>query len=149
MQQGGNRMSTPKESKHVKTEYPASDLTSRIIATAKRVHKELGPGFEEVIYQRALALELPAHDLDYDREVWIEVQYKGKRVGKKRVDFFVEDVLVEIKAKSEFEDVDVVQTLSYLKSSGKQIALLLNFGGRSLGVKRLIHSLMDDHPDHI
>ena len=55
--------------KHVKSEYPASEATSRIIAAAQQVHRELGPGFEEVIYQRALALEIPAHDLEFDRQV--------------------------------------------------------------------------------
>jgi GxxExxY protein len=128
----------------VKSEYPASDTTSRIIAAAQQVHKELGPGFMEVIYQRALALEFPAHELEFSREVWIDVHYRGKRVGRKRVDFLVDDVLVEIKAKSEIEDVDLVQTLSYLKSSGKQVALLINFGAKSLGIKRLIHSSQDD-----
>jgi GxxExxY protein len=133
-------MSQPKATNHVKPEFPASEVTSRIIATAQQVHRELGPGFEEVIYQRALVLELPAHGLDFDREVWIDVHYRGKRVGRKRVDFLIEDVLVEIKAKAEFENVDYIQTLSYLKSSGKHVALLINFGSRALGVKRLIHT---------
>ena len=133
-------MSHIEGSKHPKQEYPASETTSRIIAAAQQVHNDLGPGYEEVIYQRALALEIPAHDLEFAREVWIEVHYRGKRVGRKRVDFLVEDVLVEIKAKAALEDVDFVQTLSYLKASGKQVALLINFGGRSLGIKRLIHT---------
>ena len=133
-------MSSGKSTGHAKPEYPASEVTSRIIAASQRVHRELGPGFEEVIYQRALALELPAHDLDFDREVWIDVHYRGKRVGRKRVDFMIEDVLLEIKAKAEFEDTDFVQTLSYLKSSGRQVGLLINFGSRSLEVKRLIHT---------
>ena len=63
--------------KQVKSEYPASEVTSRIIAAAHHVHRELGPGFEEVIYQRALALELPTHDLEFGWEVWIDVHYKG------------------------------------------------------------------------
>jgi GxxExxY protein len=125
---------------YVRAEYPESEVTSCIIAAAQRVHRELGPGFEEIIYQRALALELPAHGLEFDREVWIDVYYRGRRVGRKRVDFLIEDVLVEIKAKSAIEDVDVIQTLSYLRSSGGQIGLLINFGNRSLGIKRLIHT---------
>jgi GxxExxY protein len=121
--------------------YPLSALTSKIIAAAQEVHRFLGPGFEEVIYQRALAKEFPAHGLAYDREVWIDVTYKGEKVGRKRVDFIVGDdsgdVMVEIKAKSALEPVDFVQALSYLKASGHKVGLLLNFGGKRLGIKRL------------
>jgi GxxExxY protein len=62
---------------YVKEEYPLSDVTARIIAAAKEVRRTLGPGFEEVFYQRALAIELPGHDLEFEREVWIDVYYKG------------------------------------------------------------------------
>ena len=130
-----------KTEKHVDERYHLSGLTSKIIAAAKEVHNTIGPGFEEKIYQRALALELPAQGLEYSREVWIDVIYKGEEVGKKRVDFIVDDpsgaVMVEIKAKSKLEDVDFVQALSYLKASGYQVGLLINFGGKSLQVKRL------------
>ncbi|TEU00151.1 MAG: GxxExxY protein [Anaerolineales bacterium] len=125
---------------YVKSEYPLSELTGRVIAAAQQVHRELGPGYEERIYQRALALELPAHGLDFSREVWIEVIYKGRKVGRKRVDFIVEEVMVELKAKAEIENVDVIQTLSYLKASGFQVGLLLNFGSKSLEIKRLINT---------
>jgi GxxExxY protein len=84
---------------YVKEEYPHSAITSRIIATAKEVHHVLGPGYQEVIYQRALVLELPTHGLEFEREVWMDVSYKGEKIGKKRVDFIIEDVMVEIKAK--------------------------------------------------
>ena len=126
---------------YVDERYPLSALTGRIIAAAQEVFNTIGPGFEEKIYQRALALELPAQGLEYSREVWIDVIYKGEEVGKKRVDFIVDDpsgaVMVEIKAKSKLEDVDFVQALSYLKASGYQVGLLINFGGKSLQVKRL------------
>ena len=69
---------------YVKGEYPLSDVTARIIAAATEVHRGLGPGFEEVIYQRALARELPAHNLEFSREVWMDVRYKGEKVGSKR-----------------------------------------------------------------
>jgi GxxExxY protein len=72
---------------YVKDEYPLSDVTARIIAAAKEVRCTLGPGFEEVIYQRALAVELPVHDLEFSREVWMDVTYKGVKVGRKRMDF--------------------------------------------------------------
>lgn len=119
---------------YVRDEYLLSALTGRIIKAAKIVHGELGPGFREVIYQRSLALEFPIHGLDFSREVWIDVHYKGERVGRKRVDFIVGDdtgdVMIETKAKAALEDVDFVQTLSYLKASGYQVALLLNFGAK-------------------
>ena len=120
-------------------DYPHSEITGRIIGAAQTVHHHLGPGFEETIYQRALALEFPAHGLSFSREVWIEVNYRGQKVGQKRVDFIVEQVLVEIKAKHAIEDVDFVQTLSYLKASGYKVALLLNFGAKSLGIKRIVN----------
>jgi GxxExxY protein len=129
----------PMTEPYVRKEYPLSEQTSRIIAAAKAVHAELGPGFEEVIYQRALALEFPVHGLDFSREVWMDVYYRGTKVGRKRVDFVVEDVMVEIKAKAALDDVDFVQTLSYLKASGYTVALLLNFGAKQLQIKRIIN----------
>ena len=125
--------------KYVREEYPLSEVTGKIIGAGQEVHTELGPGFEEVIYQRALALEFPVHELDFSREVWIDVHYKGEKVGRKRVDFIVDEVLVEIKAKAALEDVDFVQTLSYLKASGYKVALLLNFGAKRLEIKRIVY----------
>src|SRR5258706_4866154 len=128
---------------YVKANYTLSDVTARIIAAAQEVHRTLGPGFMEVIYQRALAQELPTHGLEFSREVWINVCYKGVKVGTKRVDFVIGtaattlSVMLEMKAKVAIEDVDVVQALSYLKASGYPIGLLLNFGGRQLQIKRL------------
>jgi GxxExxY protein len=74
---------------YVKEEFSHSEITGRIIGAAMQVHKHLGPGYEEVFYQRALALELPVHNLDYSREVWIDVHYRGHDIGRKRVDFFI------------------------------------------------------------
>jgi GxxExxY protein len=122
---------------YVKPEYPLSDVTARIIAAAKEAHRELGPGFQEVIYQRALARELPAHGLEFAREVWLAIYYKGQKVGRKRVDFIIDEVMAEIKAKAELEPVNFVQTLSYLKASGYKVGLLLNFGAPKLEIRRL------------
>jgi GxxExxY protein len=126
---------------HVDPRYPLSALTGSIIAAAQEVHRTLGPGFREIVYQRALARELAARSLDYSREVDVDVFYKGDKVGKMRIDFIVGDatgdVMVEIKAKGALEGVDVVQALSYLKASGHRVGLLLNFGTPSLGIKRL------------
>ena len=124
---------------YTKKEYPLSAITDQILAAAIRVHRELGPGFQEVIYQRALALELRAQTLDFSREVWIDVYYRIEKVGKKRVDFIIEGVMVEIKARAGLEPVDYVQALSYLKASGFKVGLLLNFGAEHLEIKRLIH----------
>ena len=126
------------EDQHVDEKYPLSEITSRIIRIAQTVHHELGPGFREVIYQRALALEFDAQDLAFEREVEMKVYYRKQEVGTLRVDFIVKEVMVEIKARSELQDADYVQTLSYLKASGNQVGLLLNFGVRKLQIKRLI-----------
>ncbi len=125
---------------HVDGQYLMSELTSRIIACAIEVHKTLGPGFEELFYQRALRLELASAGLEVSREEWIEVRYKGLRLGRKRVDFFIENCLLEIKAKSALEDVDKVQTLSYLKASGYPVGLLINFGGVQIEIKRIANT---------
>ena len=122
---------------YTKPEYPLSELTSRIIAAATRVHRTLGPGFEEVIYQRALEMELRVEGLESSREVWIDVYYLGEKIGHKRVDFVIEDVMVEIKARAILEPVHFVQALSYLKASGYKVGLLLNFGSVKLEIKRL------------
>jgi GxxExxY protein len=123
---------------YVDEQYPLSGLTSRIIACAVEVHKTLGPGFEEVFYQRALHRELVAAGLGITREVDIEVRYKDLVLGKKRIDFVVEDCLVEIKAKGVLDEVAIVQTLSYLKASGYPVALLINFGAPKVQIKRLV-----------
>ena len=115
------------------------DGTAEIISAALEVHNNLGPGFQEVIYQRSLFYEMKMRNMDFSREEEIEIFYKGKKVGKRRVDFYVGDCLVEIKAKSALEDVDFAQTLSYLRASGKKVALLLNFGTKKLEIKRIVN----------
>ena len=122
---------------HVDKQYPLSELTSRIIKCAMETHKSLGPGFEEVFYQRALHRELIAAGLEAAREVDIEVRYKDLVLGKKRVDFVVENCMLEIKAKSAIDDTDLIQTLSYLRASGYGVGLLINFGAAKLQVRRL------------
>lgn len=119
--------------------YDFGDVTGRIIGACIEVHRSLGPGFQEVIYQRALALELKAFGLGFSREVDVPVHYKGEKIGKRRVDFVVEDCMVEIKAKSTFDDTDYIQALSYLKASGFRVGLLVNFGSTKVDVKRLVN----------
>jgi len=119
--------------------YDFGALTERIIGAAIEVHKELGPGFQEVVYQRALDLELKARGIEASREEKIPVFYKGAHIDTRRVDFVVEDCIVEIKARSAFLPEDFIQTLSYLKASRFRIALLINFGAEKLEVKRLVN----------
>jgi GxxExxY protein len=108
-----NQRSTKREKGLLaETKLAGDPLTERILAAAIEVHRTFGPGFEEVMYQRALAREFDARDLDRGREVWIDIYYKGERLGKKRVDFIVEGVLIEIKARREFEEQDYIQALS-------------------------------------
>lgn len=116
-----------------------NDVTGRIIGAAIEAHRELGPGFQEVVYQRALALELDAAGLEHTREAKVPVFYKGKHIDTRRVDFVVGDCIVEIKARSILQPEDYVQTLSYLKASRFRVALLVNFGGEKVEVKRLVN----------
>lgn len=103
------------------------------------VHRVLGAGFQEVIYQRALAREMRLHDIAFLREVDMEITYKGDPIGTRRVDFLVEDqVMVETKAISQLEDVHLAQAINYLEAYGLEVGLLLNFGAPSLQFKRLM-----------
>ena len=120
--------------------YDFDDITSEIIGACIEVHRNLGAGFQEITYQRPLALELQARSIDFVREEKIPVYYKGKQIDTRRVDFVVEDCLVEIKAKSEFDPEDYIQTLSYLKASGYHLGLLVNFGNKRAEFKRLVNS---------
>jgi GxxExxY protein len=121
----------------VNPQYPHSDLTAKIIACAMEVHRTLGNGFQEVIYQRALEIEMHAQGLDFTREHEMKIYYKGVDIGTRRVDFFVEDkVMVEIKAVITLEDVHLAQAINYLEAYGLEVGLLLNFGARSLQYKR-------------
>ena len=119
--------------------YDFGETTGRVIGAAMEVHRTLGPGFQEVVYQRALALELEAAGVDATREVKVPVFYKLSGFDPRRVDFVVEDCIIEIKARSAFAPEDFVQTLSYLKASRFKVALLINFGAAKLEVKRLVN----------
>jgi GxxExxY protein len=114
------------------------DLTRRIIGCAMRVHSTLGNGFQEVIYQRALAIEMKYEGLKFEREKEMTVHYRGESIGKRRVDFFVEGlVMVELKAVICLEDVHLAQAMNYLEAYGMRVGLLINFGARSLEFKRI------------
>jgi GxxExxY protein len=123
----------------VKNEYPLSDLTGKIIGCAMEVHKLLGNGFQEVIYQRAMDIEMRLQGLIFSREHEMEIFYKTENIGTRRVDFFVEEkVMVELKAVSQLEDVHLAQAINYLEAYGLDIGLLINFGNTSLQFKRVM-----------
>jgi GxxExxY protein len=124
-------------------DFKYSDITEKIIGAAFEVHKFLGNGFQEVIYQRALAYELHKAGLDFVREIEQDIYYKEleKPIGTRRADFVVEGkVLVEMKAVVKLEDVHLAQALNYLKAYKLEVGLLINFGSKSLTFKRLILS---------
>ncbi len=119
------------------------DITEKIIGAAFEVHNFLGNGFQEVIYQRALAYELQQKELLFAREKEQEIFYKNlpNPIGKRRADFIVEDkVMLELKAVIQLEDVHLAQALNYLRAYNLEIGLLINFGAKSLEFKRLILS---------
>jgi len=114
------------------------DLTRRIIGAAMKVHSTLGNGFQEVIYQRALAIELTFAGLSFERDKEMEIFYRDQSIGTRRADFFVEEcIMVEIKAITHLEDVHLSQAINYLEAYHMQVGLLLNFGARSLEYKRI------------
>lgn len=103
-----------------------------------KVHRVLGNGFQEVIYQRALAIEMQRQGLEFEREKEMPVMYEEHQVGTRRVDFFVENnVMVELKALTQLEQVHLAQALNYLEAYKIEIGLLINFGSTSLQFKRL------------
>jgi len=102
------------------------------------VHKCLGNGFQEVVYQRALSIEMNLQNIAHEREKEISLQYKGHDIGTRRVDFFVEGkIMVEIKALINLEDVHLAQAMNYVEAYNMEIGLLLNFGAKSLQFKRV------------
>ena len=118
-----------------------SNITEKIIGASFEVHKFLGNGFQEVIYQRALAWEMTMAELVFAREIEQDIYYKNlpEPIGTRRADFVVEGkVLVELKAIIQLDDVHLAQALNYLKAYKLEVGLLINFGSKSLTFKRLI-----------
>jgi len=123
--------------------YPHAELTARIIAAAIEVHRHLGPGFVEPIYELALRAEFEARGTRFAKQEPVRVYYKGVLVGKHRLDMVVEDcVVVELKAVEELSSVHRAQALSYLRATGLEVALLLNFAKPTLreGIARIVCS---------
>ncbi|KAB8317733.1 MULTISPECIES: GxxExxY protein [unclassified Scytonema] len=118
-----------------------ADITQKIIGASFEVHKFLGNGFQEVIYQRALSYEMRQARLEFAREIEQHIYYKNllEPIGTRRADFVVENkILVELKAVIQLEDVHLAQALNYLKAYRLEVGLLINFGSKSLTFKRLV-----------
>jgi GxxExxY protein len=122
----------------VNEKYKHSDLTAKIIGCAMSVHKALGNGFQEVIYQRALEIEMRLGNLSFSREFEMPIFYRDEQIGTRRVDFLVEGIIsVELKAITKLEDVHFAQAINYLEAYNLEIGILINFGEISLNFKRL------------
>ncbi len=122
----------------IRKEYKYSAITEKIIGCAMKVHNTLGNGFQEVIYQRALAIELEKAGIEFAREVEMPIHYDGREIGTRRVDFLVDGkIMVELKAITGLEDVHIAQGLNYLEAYNLEIGLLINFGAKKLQFKRL------------
>ena len=120
-----------------KPDYKYKEITEKIIGAAMKVHSALGNGFQEVIYQRALEIEMEDTGIKFRREFEMPIFYKGKEIGLRRVDFLVDDkIMVELKAIVQLENVHLAQAKNYLEAYNVQVGLLINFGSISLQFKR-------------
>jgi GxxExxY protein len=119
-------------------DYKFKEITEKIIGCSMKVHTALGNGFQEVIYQRALEIEMEEAGIRFARELSMPIYYKGRQIGERRVDFFVEEkIMVELKAIIELENVHLAQAKNYLEAYNMQVGLLINFGSISLQFKRI------------
>ena len=125
----------------VKEEYKYSDITEKIIGCALKVHQRMRSGYPELIYHRCLIIEFKRSALSFLSEIELPIFYDDIEVGKRRVDFLIENkVIIEIKAVSELTDTHLAQALNYLEALNLEIGLLINFGSKSLEVKRIINN---------
>jgi len=133
----------------IKEQYKYSELTSKIIGCAMKVHAALGNGFQEVIYQRALEIEMTDEGIPFSREHEMPIYYKNQQVGTRRVDFLLDGVVaVELKAIIELQDVHLAQAINYLEAYDLEIGLLINFGSKSLQVKRVSNKSFKQKNQH-
>ena len=121
-------------------EYKYSDITEKIIKACMNVHSLLGNGFQEVIYQRALAIEMELMGIGFQRECAMPIYYKERHIGERRVDFLIEEnISLEIKALTKLENVHLAQGMNYLEAYNLEVGMLVNFGANSLEWKRLFN----------
>jgi GxxExxY protein len=137
--QGPKRMNIEAVEKEAR-KHQFDELSEKIIGIAIQVHRELGPGFLESIYEEALKVEFAEHGLGFEFQKEIKVEYLGVEVGKHRIDLIVENkILLELKAVRELADIHFAQLRSYLKATNLKIGLLLNFGRPTLGIRRVMN----------
>jgi len=134
-------------------DFKHKEITEKIIGAAMKVHSTLGNGFQEVIYQRALTLQMEADGLGFQRECNMIIYYLEKQIGERRVDFFVENkICVEIKAITKLENVHFAQARNYLEAFNVEVGLLINFGTISLEYRRIenpkFNSSIINHPSN-
>lgn len=122
-----------------KDKYPHSDITEKIIGCAIDVHKDLGPGFKESAYEHAMLVEFHAKNISYVQQMPVSILYRGKKVGRYRIDLVVENkVPVELKCVRNINLEDRRRLLSYLKATGLKVGLLVNFAEPTIEIKRMI-----------
>lgn len=123
------------------SEFLYKDLTYRIIGIAMEIHRELGPGFLEAIYEEVMADELETGKIAFENQVKLNIYYKEKKLKKQyQADFIVDrKIVVELKGITRLTDIDEAQMINYLKATGLKVGLLVNFGGKSLEWKRIVY----------
>ncbi len=127
----------------IKVEYKYSEITAKVIGCAMRVHQEMRNGYPELIYHRCLVIEFNKDKMIFQDEVELPIFYGGIEVGKRRVDFLIDNkVVLEIKAVSELNETHLAQALNYLEGLNLEIGLLINFSSKSLEIKRIINNKM-------
>lgn len=127
------------------TNFRYGEITEKIIGASFRVHNTLGNGFQEVIYQRALALEMKAIGMNYVREFEMPIFYLDQHIGTRRVDFLIDGkISVELKAVIKLEDVHLAQAMNYLEAYNLEIGLLINFGSKRLEFHRFTNKKYND-----
>lgn len=123
------------------SEFLYKDLTYRIIGIAMEIHRELGPGFLEAVYEEVMADELKTGKIAFENQVKLNIYYKEKKLKKQyQADFIVDGkIVVELKGITTLTELDEAQMINYLKATGLKVGLLVNFGGKSLEWKRIVH----------
>jgi len=128
------------EHKNWTGKYPFEELSRKIIGAAIEVHRELGPGFLENIYEEALKIELSENGINFEFQKEVRIKYLGTSIGTHRLDLLVENnIILELKAVKELADIHFAQLRSYLKATGLKVGLLLNFAKPTLEIKRIVN----------
>ena len=124
-----------------KTAKELNDVSNHIIGIGIDIHKNLGPGFQEKIYEEALLTEFKKSGIGYEKQKVVRVDYEGQALGNQRIDLLVDDeIILEIKACTKIIPIHRDQVISYLKSTNKKLGLILNFGRSRLEIKRVVHN---------